>query len=410
MLLLGGFNKLSKKILYISQYFPPEVGAGSVRSSSIIETFTKLGWEVDLITEIPNYPLGKRYSGYEKGSYFKENPAPNLTIHRIWVWITKRTSFREQLLFFFSFMISVVLHFLKNPKKYDLVYCTSPPFFSGLSALFITKMIKTSKFIFEVRDLWPDSAKETMEGKPSFFIRIGYWIEKKIYKGADLIISVTEEAKKIILEKVPHASVNVISNGVDTSFFSPSNENNKTEEFIVGYVGSLGIIHDLKTFIKAAKTLEVYPDIKFVIVGDGGQNNELKKLIEAHGSNNIEWVGLKPYSEIPSYIRTFDIAINPMNNFKAFDSVITVKFYEYLACGVPVITSDLKSMRKIAAESGGALLYEAGSPKSLSEVILDLKKNPQKMSELSIRGLEFVKKNFDRKKLESELVEIIRNF
>ena len=152
-------------------------------------------------------------------------------------------------------MLSVLFFYFKNQKKYDIIYCSSPPIFSGISALVINRLIKNSKFVFEVRDLWPDSAKEALTTKPPIFIKIGYWIEKKLYTAADLVIAVTEEAKINIQKKSPNTTLGVIHNGVNTDQFKPIKKNEiqldeklDLTKFTVGYVGSLGVIHDLRTF------------------------------------------------------------------------------------------------------------------------------------------------------------------
>lgn len=406
---------MSKKILYISQYFPPEVGAGAVRAQSIVSKFEQQGWNVDVICEIPNYPLGKRYHGYKKGNFFFEKVSDRITINRIWVWITKRRNFIEQMLFFLSFMFSVLYFYIKNKKDYDIVYCSSPPLFSGISALVINRLIKNSKFVFEVRDLWPDSAKEALTTKPPIFIKIGYWIEKKLYTAANLVIAVTNEAKKNIQKKSPNTKLEVIHNGVNTNQFKPIKKNEiqldeklDMTKFTVGYVGSLGVIHDLRTFLLAAKKLENDEHIQCIIVGDGGQKNELKSLINEIKPKNLEWVGLKEYAKIPHYISSFDVAINPMNNFPAFDSVITVKFYEYLACGVPVITSDLKSMKEIAQKSGSSITYKTGNSDDLAEKISLLKSDSLKLKMLAKNSTSFIKTNYDRKKIEEKLIRQLK--
>lgn len=404
---------MSKNILYISQYYPPEIGAGSVRSESIVNKFADSGWNVDVICEIPNYPLGNRYPGFEKGKYFKEKLANGITVHRIFVLITQRRRVSEQLSQFISFMITSFFYVLKLRKKYDVIYCSSPPLFAGLSAILLSKLKKT-KFVFEVRDIWPDSAKDSFSSDKSIIYRIGLWLEKIIYKNADLVIAVTNEAAKLIKQKVTDIEVEVIHNGVDTNLFYPIpkekieiDENLDSSKFIVGYVGSLGVIHDLETFIKAAKICEQDPNIEFVIVGDGGRNNLLNEIIDSVKPNNVKWVGLKPFEKIPHYISSFDIAINPMKKKKIFDSVITVKFYEYLACGVPVITSDLKSMAKLASKSKSSITFKTGSEIDLSDKILHLKNNKSELDALKAESTNFIKSHFDRSELADKLIQMV---
>lgn len=405
----------SKRILYISQYYPPEVGAGAVRSESIVSKLAEEGWEVDVITEIPNYPIGERFPGYEKGNYFVEQLENGVTIHRIFVHITKRRDVREQLSLFLSFMFSVFFYVLRLGKKYDVVYSTSPPLFAGFSALLLSKILG-AKFVFEVRDLWPDSAKDSFRSDKSIVYKLGLWLEKTIYKGSSLVVSVTKEAKKIILKKCPDINVKVVNNGVDTRLFRPIPENEieideeiDRSKFNVGYVGSLGVIHDLETLIRTAKLCEIDSDIQFILVGDGGRNNLLKNIMDKIKPVNVTWVGLKPYDKVPHYISMFDVAVNPMKKKKIFDSVITVKFYEYLACGIPVITSDLKSMAKVANKSDASILFETGNEHDLKNQIIRLKNDVNEMNKLRKNSMKFIHKHFDRADLASELIKKMSN-
>jgi len=402
------------RILYITQYYPPEVGAGAVRSEAMVRNLIKDGWEVDVITEIPNYPTGKTHPKYGKDWAYRQKNGP-LTIHRIWVWANQRRNIGEQLLFFLTFMVSSFLYLLFREKDYDIIYCTSPPIFAAISGLMISK-ISGAKFVFEVRDLWPDSAvdQKSLQSK-SFFIRMGRVLEKWLYHSADLIIPVTKESKKIIETKSNGTPTQVITNGVDLSLFRHINSQDlKLDEpynhnkFRVGYVGSLGVIHDLETFVKAAKICEKDKSIEFVIVGDGGRNNKLHKLIDEYNSKNIVWLGLKKHQKVPHYISSFDLALNPINDSKAFKSIVTVKFYEYLACEVPVISSGRGAIDHISKLSGSAITVPPGDFEALAEVIMELKNNSQKRNELSQNARSFVAEKFSRENLALKLSQALK--
>lgn len=403
------------KLLYLTQYYPPEVGAGAVRSEAMVRYLLEDGWEIDVLTEIPNYPTGIIHDEYKDRWSYKEQ-RDNLTIHRIWVWANQRRNILEQLLFFLSFMFSSFAYLLKTPKDYDIIYCTSPPIFAAISGLLFSKIIG-AKFVFEVRDLWPDSAVEPVAlQSQSYFIKFGRVIEQWLYNTSDLIVPVTPQSEEIIASKCNGTPTKVIPNGVDIDLFSKkSNPQEHIEEkydsskFRVGYVGSLGVIHDLNTFVKAAKICEEDPDIEFVIVGDGGRNNQLLDLLKKFNSNNITWIGLKEHNKIPYYISSFDIAINPINDSFAFKSIVTVKFYEYLACEVPVISTGRGAIEDISKLSEAALSVPPGNAKKLADIIFRLKNEPDTRKKLSKKARPFVKNNFSRSDLAKELSKILSN-
>lgn len=374
------------------------------------------GWSVDVVCEKPNYPTGVIDDTYKNGWVHVEKKNENLTIHRIWSIANQRENVIQQLLFFISFMMSSFFYVLSNPKRYDVIYATSPPIFVGITGCLLSKILG-AKFVYEVRDIWPDAAVNQIDlENESLFIKTGKCIERWLYQNADLIIPVTPSAEKIIQERSKGTPTSVISNGVDLEIFNKKgnpqckiDENYDPAKFRVGYVGSLGVIHDLKTFVEAAKFCEEDPDIQFVIVGDGGRNNRLQNIIKENEPVNLEWVGLKKYEQIPYYISSFDVALNPINPSVAFESIVTVKFYEYLACGVPVITSGRGLMKEIGDESGAAITVEPNNARELAAAILKLKSDQAQLKKLSGRGRKFINDRFSRLKLASKLSKQLKS-
>lgn len=403
------------KILYITQYYPPEVGAGAVRSNIMSRYLSEDGWEVDVVCERPNYPTGILPDEYKSEWCYEEKVNKNLTVHRIWAIANQRKNVWEQMLFFVSFMLSSFFYVLANPKNYDIVYVTSPPIFAAISGYLLSKILK-AKFVFEVRDIWPDSAVNQIDlQNESFFIRIGKQIENWLYHKAELIVPVTSAAEKIIKTRSNGTPTSVIPNGVDTDLFQRKinpqegmDEIFDPKKFRVGYIGSLGVIHDLRTFIKAAKLCENDPEIEFVIVGDSGRNNKLQQILDEFNTGNVTWVGLKKHEQIPYYISSFDIAVNPVNPSKAFESIVTVKFYEYLACEVPVITCGKGLLKVIGDQSGAAITVEPNNPKELADAIERLKNDQHQKSTLSKNGRPFVNDKYSRQRLANNLSDCLK--
>ena len=398
------------KLLYITQYYPPEVGAGAVRSDIMSKHLAQDGWDVDVVCEKPNYPTGIIDENYKEKWVYREAIHENLTVHRIWSVVNERKNVVQQLLFFLSFMVSSFIYMLANPKRYDIIYVTSPPIFTGVSGYLLSKIFG-AKFVFEVRDIWPDSAvNQTELDSEPVFLRFGKKLEKWLYHNADLIVPVTDAAETIIRNRSNGTPTSVIPNGVDVDLFEKKDhpeegmdEPYDHSKFRVGYVGSLGVIHDLRTFVEAAKLCEHDPDIRFVIVGDGGRNNRLKDILEEFEPKNLDWLGLKKHEQVPYYISSFDVAVNPINPSKAFESIVTVKFYEYLACEVPVITCGKGLMKEIGDLSGAAITVEPKNPEKLAERIREIKENHLIKEKLSMSGRHFINDKYSRSKLANKL-------
>ncbi len=347
------------------------------------------GWNVHVLCEHPSYPVeGELPEG-------EQCESPNLRISRVPVIGTSRETTFQQLVFFLSFMCTSFVHFLLNPEKYELIYVSSPPIFAGITGVLISKLTRTP-FVFEVRDLWPDSAIDEKRLKSGSLIsRLGYSLEEWLYRQSELIVPVTEAAGHIILEKIPDAQTRVIHNGVDTDLFRPEPATGSiTREFIVGFVGSMGAIHDLETLIKAAEICEDDPEIHFSIVGDSGRSHGFKEL--AQSAPNISWLGLQKYEDIPRHISSFDVGINPVRKLRAFRSIVTVKFFEYLACSVPVINCAEGELLRIGNESGAAITIEPGDPEKLADTIKTLKNDRALLNRLKDNARPFVVNNYQR--------------
>ena len=178
-------------ILYITQYFYPEVGATQNRALEMASYLVKSGHEVTILTEFPNHPSGiipKRY----RFKLFERERYKGIEVIRSFVKASPNKDFVNRILFYLSFMISSIIAGMKlKNRRYDIVYATSPPLFVGLSGYIISRL-KKIKFVFEVRDLWPESAVVMGELKNKKAIQLSEWIERICYKNASRIVVVTK--------------------------------------------------------------------------------------------------------------------------------------------------------------------------------------------------------------------------
>lgn len=377
------------------------------------QALSAAGYEIQVVAERPNYPLGIPYDGYKDRSHTDEI-YQGVSVTRTWVAMNRRRNLLEQMVFYLSFMVSSLLTVLRSTRKYDLVITTSPPIFGAISGALLSKWIGCP-FVLEVRDLWPDSAvKKELYSNNSWFIRIGKKVEAWLYRRADHVIAVTDAAESIIQSKSGHNRTSVIWNGVNTELFKqipselwPKDAHKREGVFRVGYVGSLGQIHDIESFIRAAKAVENDKDIEFMIVGDGGQQDQLQNLLETIQPDNVYWVGLKPHNEVPAFMSSFDLAVNPIHDSEAFRSIITVKFYEYLACEVPVICLASGVQESMANASGAAIVHPPGDWQSLADDVLRLKNNPKALMGFRSHARPFVENHYSRSSQAAQMVDFV---
>ncbi len=401
------------KILYITQYFYPEVCAPTNRALANIAYLANVGHDVTVLTEMPNHPKGIIHQDYKNKLFLKEK-FDNFLIHRVWVFTSKKKNFVTRILFYISFMIFGLIAAQINWKKYDIVYVTSPPLFVGFIGLMLKKLHPKTKFVFEVRDLWPDVAVEMGELNNQRFINLSRKLEMKIYLSADKIVSVTNYFKeKIVSKGITPNKIVVIRNGTDSLFLkSINNEQKKDSEhkLTILYAGNLGLAQNLSTILYAADILKK-ENIKFLIVGLGPEEKKLHLLAKELSLNNVLFLGEIPKKDIGIYFNKADCGIIPLMNIETFKGTIPSKIFDYMAFNLPILLGVDGESRMIVEDSASGLFFQPDNYEDLCEKIMLLKNNPETLLEMSKKGKDYVEKNFSRiekaKTLEKVLVNLL---
>ena len=189
------------KILILTQYFPPEVGAPQNRLFELAIRLQNKGAEISILTAMPNYPQMKIHDNYV-GKFYSFEIMKGLKVYRSYIYVSKKKSIPFRLLNYFSFVISSLLVGLFKLEKYDYILCESPPLFLGISA-FIVKTSKGSRMIFNVSDLWPESAEKLGLVTNKFFLRISSNLEKFLYQKSYFITGQTQGIVKNISSRFP---------------------------------------------------------------------------------------------------------------------------------------------------------------------------------------------------------------
>ena len=253
-------------ILLIHQYFLEKGDGGGSRFNEMTQTWAKEGHSVTVLAGMVHYNTGKKPDRY-KGKYFFKDDSfyTGVDVIRCHVSESYNVSFLGRLWAYFSFVFSSIwggLFYAK--KKYDVIIVTSPPLFVGITA-YVLSRIKKLPFVFEIRDLWPESAIDTGVLRNERIIRFAYWFEGFIYKKASLINVLTPAFRdKLISEKgVPEGKVIFIPNAADFSLAEELVEDFDTEEFrrqngiddrfVITYVGAHGVANHLIQMLHAAE-------------------------------------------------------------------------------------------------------------------------------------------------------------
>ena len=400
------------RILFISHYFPPEVNAPASRTHEHCRKWADDGHDVTVITGVPNHPTGQLFGGY-KNRFLQEEQVDGIRVIRTWMLLTSNAGFVKRILNFVLFaLISIVASFkVKNP---EVVIATSPQFFCGLAGAAVAK-IKRRPFILEVRDLWPKSIVELDqlgEGPALTFLE---WLERKMYHSADgIVVNTRAFVDHIAQLGYPSDRIEIVYNGIDANLFKPQPPSNELRarfdlegRFSVGYLGTLGLAHGLRTLLEAAEVLRSQPEIVFLLIGDGAEKKKLESIVRERKLKNVRLIGLQPREMMPAWIATTDILLVSLRDLPVFETVIPSKIFEFLAQERPVIVAARGEIRSMTEASNVALTINPEDPGALVDAIQEIRNEPEVAEARAKAGRSWVEENFVRTELAKKMMNFI---
>lgn len=407
-------------ILYLTQYFPPEIGATQNRALEMVTHLVGSGHHVTVLTEFPNHPSGiipKRY----KFKLFERGLSTGIEVIRCFVKASPNKNFLNRILFYFSFMISSFIAGMKlKGRKYDLIYATSPPLPVGLSAYMISKL-RQIKFIFEIRDLWPESAIAMGELKNRKAIQLSEWIERICYKNASEIVVVTQGIHdRLTLKGINSDKLRIIPNGTNVEVFSFSADNNSSKKelgcqgkFIILYAGIIGLAQGIETLVEVVKLLKKNNNILFLFVGEGPLKRKLLELQKAYELNNLCIINEVPRKEVFKYFAAADVCLVPLKKADIFKAALPSKMFDAWACGRPIILTVDGEAREHLNRANAGIYVDSEDHAGIRDAIIHLFNNPDEGRTYGINGRRYVEKYFSRealaRKLEKCLLEVLSN-
>jgi colanic acid biosynthesis glycosyl transferase WcaI len=405
------------KILYVSQYFPPEMGAPAARVSELSRYWAKEGHEVTVLTGFPNHPTGvipPEYRSKFRRLVIREH-VDGVNVVRSWLLPFPNRKAYERMLNYSSFCVSSAGTGVFLPRP-DVVIATSPQLLVGLSGWWLARS-KRAPFIFEVRDLWPESLVAVGMGREnSFMHRSLSKIAGFLYRNCDRIVVVTPAFKDYLIEhwEVPAEKVFIIENGVEQSLFSPYGENDLRKElgvedkFVVCYVGTMGMAHGLETLVEAAARLrDTAPQVLFLLIGEGADKERISAMAQSRGLTNLRFIDQQPREKIPAYICASDACLVLLKKTDLFKTVIPTKMLEFMSCARPVILGVDGQARKIMEEAQAGIFVEPENAADLMQAVTRLLADSELRETLGRNGRRHVLRHFSRKHTARAYLEVL---
>jgi len=395
------------RILFLTDNFPPEVNAPASRTFEHCREWVRLGHEVTVVTGVPNFPAGKVHRGYRNRLCQREQ-MDGIEVVRVWTYITGNEGFLRRILDYQSFMVSAILAapWLRRP---DVVVGTSPQFFTACAANVVSRL-KGVPFVFELRDLWPESIKAVGAMRDSVAIRALERLEMHLYRRATRIVSVTHSFRRVLADRgIDPEKIDVVTNGADLSRFQPqprdtalARELGLEGRFVAGYIGTHGMAHSLETILEAAQRLR-HEGYAFLFLGDGARKQALTAQARSMGLDNVVFVDSVPKQDVPRYWSLLDTAIIHLKNTPLFSTVIPSKLFECMAMGIPVLHGVAGESAEIVTREGVGLVFEPENVTQLCAALNQMRAQNSLRSEFRDRCVAAAR-NYDRQKLAADML------
>jgi glycosyltransferase involved in cell wall biosynthesis len=401
-------------ILFLTDNFPPEVNAPASRTFEHCREWVKAGHKVTVITGAPNFPAGRVFDGYAN-KWRTQETIQGIDVIRVWTYISANEGFLKRTLDYASFMISGALAAL-DARDVDVIVATSPHLFTPCAA-YVAGLLKRRPYVFELRDLWPESIRAVGAMKNAPILNALEKLELFLYGRAAQVVSVTHAFKDNLISRgIEATKISVVTNGADLARFTPrprdealAAELGLSGKTVIGYVGTHGMAHALTTVLDAAELLkasELADDVRFLLLGDGAEKAALKADAAARKIDNVVFADSVPRNEVVRYWSLIDLSVIHLKRTPLFETVIPSKLFECMAMGIPVLHGVAGESAAIVQREGVGLTFEPENASALARSIADLVGDPERRAAMA-RNAVAAARRYDRAELAGAMLKTL---
>ena len=389
-------------ILMLTLVYGPDTVSTANMMTDIAHGLSDNGHNVTVLTSVPHYNPSKEVldnpsmrSSWRKP--FTESIEHGVRVLRVFM-PPKRHKIWARAFDYIIFQALTTILALFRVSRPDVVFVTSPPITLGVSGILISWM-KGGRFVYDVRELWPDVPVRMGLFRNPLLINFVYWLEDFVYKKSVAISTIARSFQNTLVDRgVPRKKLYFTPNFVDIGFITPSDSKNEfssanglDDMFVVLYAGNVGLTQGLEILLEVASEFTINKIVQFVVVGDGAARSSLEDALTQSNLTNIRMLPFQPVRLVNSMYATADVCIVPLLRGFSYDTVPS-KIYTAMAAGRPVLASAETDSETalLLNESSAGVCVEPESPEALIEAITSLYENPTHVSDMGNNGRKWI--------------------
>ncbi len=400
------------RILYIHQFFATrESSLGLIRSYEFSRRWVEQGHEVTVITSSSRLP--EEFSA----KALVDGEVDGIRIRSVRVGYSNYMGPARRIWSFLTFMFGATW-LAVTAGKHDVVFATSTPLTVGIPG-WLAAALRSTPFVFEVRDLWPEAAIQM--GVIRRYGPIGVVakaVERFLYRRAHDVIALSPGmAAGVVGEGIDPDHVHMVPNSSDLDLFSPGRKDSAlskryrlARKFVVGYAGAIGPSNDVEGNVPAAARILLEhgrDDVVFLIAGDGKSKPVLEDLCA--DLPNVRIVGSVPKSEVPRFTRTADALMVLFADKPILATNSPNKFFDGLATGKPMIVNSDGWTREIVEDGEAGIYFPAGDGAALAAAVERLADDKALRTRMGANARKLAEKCFARDLLAAAVLEVLEN-
>ena len=381
------------KILFFTDHFTPEMSPPAAHIYDRCKIWVEQGHQVTVVTNVPNYPFGETYENYTN-KFRQVEMLDGIRVVRVITYMAENKGTLKRILDYLSYTVSAFFNSLFMEKP-DVVISSSPPLFVPMVGVGFS-ILRGVPHVFEIRDLWPSFIAATNGwDKEGSIYRTLEWLELWLYKKSKRIITFSPTfTDDIVSRGVEADKIDLVINGSDLNLFSPKDpdqilvdELKLKDQLVIGYIGTIGLAHDLKNAVRAAKLVDG-KNITLLFVGAGGEKENVEALAKKLGTKNVIFIGRQEKKDVPKWWSICDISLVHLKGSEELAAAIPSKIFEAMAMGKPILFSGLPGAGPFIVEKHNAgICVTADDPAALAEAMLKMKDNKELLAQYAANSL-----------------------